>query len=73
MPKAQLVKRGTFKIGDRVELTQEGVQQLVGVAFRTGTVVGFSHNFTLRILLDGYRSEIKFPASLWRIIETNNE
>lgn len=50
-------------------MTHEGVQQLVGAGCKSGTVVGFGRESRLRVLLDGYRTEIKFPASCWRIID----
>ena len=69
MVRQLILRRGAFQIGDRVKVTQEGEQQLAGLRSKTGTVVGFGNHSTILILVDGYRIEAKFPASLWRLID----
>jgi hypothetical protein len=53
MARALLLEHGGFRIGERVELTQQGEQQVAGVRSKTGTVMGFGNHSTLHVLVDG--------------------
>ena len=48
MARALLLEHGGFRIGERVELTQQGEQQVAGLRSKTGTVVGSA--ITLRCM-----------------------
>ena len=69
MARALLLEHGGFRIGERVELTQQGEQQVAGIRSKTGTVVGFGNHSTLHVLVDGNSLAASFPASLWRVIK----
>ena len=45
MARTLLVEHEGFRIGERVELTQQGEQQVAGVRSKTGTVMGFGNHF----------------------------
>ena len=69
MASALLLEHGGFKIDERVELTQQGEQQVAGVRSKTGTVMGFGKHSTLHVLVDGNSMAASFPAALWRVIK----
>jgi hypothetical protein len=71
MARALLVEHGGFRIGEHVELTQQGEQQVPGVRSKTGTVMGFGNHSTLHVLVDGNSMAASFPASLWRVIKND--
>ena len=73
MARALLLEHGGFRIGERVELTQQGEQQLAGIRSKTGTVVGFGNHSTLHVLVDGNSLAASFPAALWRAIKNGEE
>jgi hypothetical protein len=71
MARALLLEHSGFRIGQRVELTQQGEQQLAGIRAKTGTVMGFGNHSTLHVLVDGNSMAASFPASLWRVIKND--
>jgi hypothetical protein len=73
MARTILLEHGGFRIGERVELTQQGEQQVAGVRCKTGTVVGFGNHSTLHVLVDGNSLAASFPAALWRAIKNGDE
>ncbi|HJU11383.1 MAG TPA: hypothetical protein VJ728_10925 [Candidatus Binataceae bacterium] len=71
MARTLAAKSGPFQLGSRVTLTPQGEQRLSGIRCKTGTVVGFGDHSTLLILLDGYPASNKYPAALWRVIQSD--
>jgi hypothetical protein len=71
MARTLLLEHGGFRIGQRVELTQQGEQQLAGIRAKTGTVIGFGNHSTLHVLVDGNSMAGSFPISLWRVIKND--
>jgi hypothetical protein len=69
MGRTLLLEHGGFRVGERVELTQQGEQQVAGIRSKTGTVVGFGNHSTLHVLVDGNSLAASFPAALWRVIK----
>jgi hypothetical protein len=71
MARALLLEHSGFRIGQRVELTQQGERQLAGIRAKTGTVMGFGNHSTLHVLVDGNSRAASFPISLWRVIKND--